>query len=83
MVPRDDNGDRIPLSTSLDRDFIYARYNVELTRAGLDDLGLHDINVDDVTQLDAVEHMDKFEKVGDALAGLIKPEHFGKFLSGA
>ena len=82
MVPKDDNGDLIPLTTPLGRDFLYARYNVELTRDGLDELGLHDIKVNDVTQLDAVEHMDKFEKVGVALARLVKPEHFGPFISG-
>lgn len=61
--------------------FTYARYNAELTRAGLDELGLKDINEGDVEQMDSVEHIDKLQKVGIAIAEQkVKETHFKDFL---
>ncbi len=57
--------------------FTYMRYNAELSERGLADLGLSDINCEEVQQLDSVEHIDKLERVGQAVAkSKIKPEHF-------
>ena len=62
--------------------FTYVRYNAELTRAGLDDLGLQDINAEDVEQMDSVEHIDKLQKVGMAIAEQkVKEDHFKGFLN--
>ena len=54
-----------PVSPKL---FTYARYNAELTREGLDSLGLSDIAPKDVQQLDSVEHIPDLQRVGRAVA---------------
>jgi patatin-like phospholipase/acyl hydrolase len=67
-----------PLESKL---FTYLRYDVELTRKGLDKLdGLEDINVKDVQEMDSVQHMDKLERIGKAIAKKVKPEHFENFV---
>ena len=67
-----------PLESKL---FTYLRYDVELTRKGLDELGgLEDINVKDVQEMDSVQHMDKLERIGKAIAKKVKPEHFENFV---
>lgn len=67
-----------PLESKL---FTYLRYDVELTREGLDKLGgLEDIKPKDVQQMDSVKHMTELERIGRALAKKVKPQHFTKFL---
>ena len=67
-----------PLNSKL---FTYLRYDVELTRKGLDKLGgLEDINVLDVQEMDSVQHMDKLERIGQELAKKVKPQHFENFV---
>ncbi|MGB3651531.1 MAG: patatin-like phospholipase family protein [Rivularia sp. (in: cyanobacteria)] len=67
-----------PLESKL---FTYLRYDVELTRKGLDKLGgLEDINVKDVQEMDSVQHMDKLERIGKAIAKKVKPQHFENFV---
>ena len=66
--------------------FTYARYNAELTRAGLDALSLQHIEPDHVMALDSIEFIDELQQVGRAAAAAqIKPEHFRGFttLAGA
>ena len=61
--------------------FTYMRYNAELTRAGLDGLGLTDIDPKHVQALDSVQYVNELSRVGKAVADQqIKPEHFAKFL---
>ncbi|MGE3154235.1 MAG: patatin-like phospholipase family protein [Nitrospiraceae bacterium] len=48
--------------------FTYMRYNAELSRTGLDALGLTDIEPKDVQKLDSVEHIDQLQRVGQAVA---------------
>jgi hypothetical protein len=48
--------------------FSYARYNIELSRAGLVGLGLPHIEPATVQKLDSVEHMDELREVGAAAA---------------
>jgi hypothetical protein len=62
--------------------FSYVRYNVELSRPGLERLGLSGIRPDDVQRLDSVEHIDDLRRVGQAVAGDVRPEHFTGFLQG-
>jgi hypothetical protein len=81
MIPRDDGGNMIPLSRDLGRRFIYARYNADLSRKGLDDLGLNNIKPKNVQKLDSVEYISDLRKVGRKLAEEIKIEHFGNFIS--
>jgi len=59
--------------------FTYVRYNAELTREGLDALGLPDIKPEDVQQLDSVAHIPELQRVGKAVAQKVKPEHFASF----
>jgi uncharacterized protein len=65
-----------------DRLFSYVRYNAELSRRGLDDLGLADIDPEDVQRLDSVQHIGELRRVGQAVAGDVALEHFTGFLGG-
>ncbi|GKS59893.1 hypothetical protein YTPLAS18_34200 [Nitrospira sp.] len=70
-------GAKGPVSPKL---FTYVRYNAELSRLGLNDLGLSDIKPEDVQQLDSVQHIDKLQRVGQAVARFkVFPEHFAGF----
>jgi hypothetical protein len=60
--------------------FTYARYNAELSRAGLDALGLTAIQPAHVQQMDSVEHLAEMQEVGKAIAAQrVRPEHFSAF----
>jgi len=59
--------------------FTYLRYNAELTREGLDTLGLPDVVPENVQMLDSVDHIKDLANVGEAVAGKVKPEHFDGF----
>ncbi len=61
--------------------FTYARYNAELSREGLDKLGLNNIKEKDVQAMDSVEHIDELQKVGVAIADKkVQASHFEGFL---
>ena len=72
--PRD--GELIPLSEDLGRQFLYARYNAELTAPWLSGHGLGDVEPANVSKLDSVKYIDDLIRVGQALAEEVKPEHF-------
>jgi hypothetical protein len=76
LVPRGADGRPIPISVDLGRQFLYARYNAELTPEWLSDRGLGDVDASQVAQLDSVEHVEDLVRVGQALAREVKPEHF-------
>jgi hypothetical protein len=59
--------------------FTYVRYNAELSPEGLKALGLPDIKPEDVQKLDSVEHIPELQRVGNAVARKVKPEHFAGF----
>ena len=60
--------------------FTYARYNTELSREGLDALGLEHINPRYVQQIDSVDHIGEMQEVGRTLAQQkVKSEHFAAF----
>lgn len=61
--------------------FTYMRYNTELSREGLDALGLHHIEPHQVRRLDSVEHMEALQEVGRAVATQVRREHFEGFLT--
>jgi uncharacterized protein len=63
-----------------ERLFSYVRYNVELSRRGLDDLGLPDVIPEEVQRLDSVEHINDLSRVGQAMADDVAVEHFAGFL---
>jgi hypothetical protein len=68
----------IPVASStLPKLFIYMRYNADLSRQGLDALGLGHIRPEDVQKLDAVDHMEALQAVGRAVAThAVKADHF-------
>jgi hypothetical protein len=66
-----------PISPKL---FTYMRYNAELTRNGLDALGLRDIDPHNVQQMDSIEHIPELQKVGRAAAKEVDIRHFAGFL---
>jgi patatin-like phospholipase/acyl hydrolase len=60
--------------------FTYVRYNAELTRAGLNELGLNDVEPTNVQQLDSVEFVEDLQRVGKAVAERkVQAEHFADF----
>src|SRR5713101_5278215 len=70
-------GQRIPNVPKL---FTYVPYNAELSREGLDALGLEHINPVHVQQMDSVDHIAEMQEVGQALAQQrVKAEHFAGF----
>jgi hypothetical protein len=70
-------GKRGPVQTKL---FTYVRYNAELTRAGLDGLGLNDVEPTNVQQLDSVEFVEDLQRVGKSVASRkVYAEHFADF----
>jgi hypothetical protein len=60
--------------------FTYLRYNAELSRTGLDALGLPGVKPEDVQKLDSVAHIPDLRLVGETLAHrAVRPEHFDGF----
>jgi hypothetical protein len=62
------------------RMFSYVRYNAELTRSGLDELGLTDIQPENVQRMDSVAHIGDLQRVGMQAARAVRREHFAGFL---
>ncbi|HEY5777811.1 MAG TPA: patatin-like phospholipase family protein [Terrimicrobiaceae bacterium] len=52
----------------LEKLFTYVRYNADLSRGGLDALGLQGINPEHVQQMDSVDHIGEMQQVGRAAA---------------
>ena len=80
LIPRRD-GEVIPLDEDLGRAFLYARYNVDLSREGLDALGLPDIDPKKVKRLDSVEFLDDLGRVGRAAAREVRMADFGRLVT--
>ena len=65
-----------------ERLFTYARYNVDLTQAGLDALGLARIRAADVQRMDSVDHIAELAEIGRAAAVRdVEAGHFRGFLA--
>ena len=80
MIPKEDNKNEIPLSQNLGRKFLYARYNADVSRDGLNALGLPGIEPKNVQKLDSIEYIPDLRKVGRKVAEEIELEHFGDFI---
>jgi hypothetical protein len=65
-----------PVSPKL---FTYMRFNADLTRQGLNDLGLSHIDPPTVQQLDSVAHIAELQEVGRAIAKQVDINHFAGF----
>jgi uncharacterized protein len=76
LIPRVD-GQPVPLSHDLGRAFLYARYDASLTNKGLSAIDCGDINPDDVSLLDSVEHMDALWRVGCGVGAQVDVDAFG------
>jgi hypothetical protein len=68
-----------PLADDLGRDFLYARYNADLSQEGLDLAGFAKIRAEDVQKLDSIDHMDELLAVGLNAGEQIDLSHFGRF----
>ncbi|HTE15185.1 MAG TPA: patatin-like phospholipase family protein [Burkholderiales bacterium] len=61
--------------------FTYMRYDADITQAGLDALGLNDIEAASVQALDSIEHIAELQRLGRTVAErLIDPMHYAQFL---
>lgn len=80
MIPRDPDGDDIPLSTDLGRKFLYARYNASLSAKGLKDLGLEHINPEHVEKLNSIDYIDELLEIGERVAEDIDLNDFAPFI---
>lgn len=76
LVPRGEDGRPVPADVGLGRQFLYARYNAELSTSWLSARGLGDVDPSSVAQLDSVAHIDDLVRVGQKLADEVRPEHF-------
>jgi uncharacterized protein len=59
--------------------FTYLRYDADLTRAGLDAMGLADVDPSHVQMLDSVQFIPEIQRVGQTAAMQVKTEHFAGF----
>jgi hypothetical protein len=67
MIPRQGDplkGSTVPLEQDCGRQFLYARYNPDVSRDGLDALGLHKIDPDHVQALDQIQYIGEMQSVG-------------------
>src|SRR5580704_13330834 len=54
----------VPLSTDLGRRFLYARYNADLSRKGLDSHGFTEVDPDSIQKMDAVDNIPTLLAIG-------------------
>lgn len=70
----------MPLSTNLGRQFLYARYNADLSNSGLATLGFSNVDAHSIQKMDAVENIPVLLQIGRAAAQHVKTDHYGHFL---
>ncbi len=80
MTPMDSDGKIIPLTNNTNRHFLYARYNADLSREGLDAAGLGHIDSGHVREMDSVKYIDQLREVGKKTSEQISMDHFGSFV---
>ena len=80
MIPRDSDGEKIPLSQDLGRKFLYARYNASLSSTGLEELGLGHIDERHVQKLNSVDYIDELLEIGDRIAEDVDLNDFGSLI---
>jgi uncharacterized protein len=72
LIPREDPADpasaRIPLDRGLGRQFLYARYNADLSERALQRLGIDGVHAAAVRKLDAVGSIEHLAGIGRAAA---------------
>ena len=80
MVPRDEAGNMIPTTQDLGRAFLYARYDADLSQAGLEKMGLGHLKSGDVTKLDSVEQIPSLQAIGRKVGEAVDLSPFSAFL---
>jgi hypothetical protein len=80
LIPRDENGNAVPLSQNLGRAFLYTRYNADLSSRWLNERGLGEIDPSKVAKLDSTDHIDALRRIGRWVGEEVKLEHFGPFV---
>lgn len=70
----------IPLEHDLGRAFLYARYNADLSTAGLEALGFTQLDSEKIQEMDNVRNIDSLLKIGQAVGQKVRLEHFGSFV---
>jgi uncharacterized protein len=70
----------IPLTKGLGRSFLYARYNADLSRAGLSAMRFPNVDPDQIQKMDCPDNSPALLEIGQAAASKVKSEHFGSFL---
>lgn len=83
-TPIGDSTDNIiPLEKDLGRNFLYVRYDADLSPDGLHAMGLSKIKSDSVNKLDAVDNLSQLEDIGKKLAEEVDLKHLGSFIDRA
>jgi predicted acylesterase/phospholipase RssA len=80
MIPMDTDGKIIPITNNTSRHFLYARYNADLSKEGLEAVGLNHIDSDHVREMDSVKYIDELREVGKKTSEQISMDHFGSFV---
>lgn len=81
MIMKEVDGSDIPLTQDTHKNFLYVRYNADLSRKGLDDLELNNISSEDIREMDSVKNIEKLRQVGSKTAQKqVKLAHFGSFV---
>ena len=62
--------------SGISKQFTYLRYNAELSPAGLERLGLRDVDPAQVQQLDSIAYMPDLRRVGNAVGQQVMDSHF-------
>lgn len=76
-------GDMIPTEKDTNRDFLYVRYNADLSEQGLKDLGLGHLDPEKVQKMDSVKYMEDLQSVGTKTAmAQVNLAHLGSFVKG-
>ena len=70
----------IPLTTDLGRHFLYARYNADLSRSGLDLLGFPTVDPASIQKMDSVANIEPLLSIGRAAGKHVQLLHFGPFI---
>jgi hypothetical protein len=81
LLPLDKDDLILPLTSDASRHFSYMRYNADLSQEGLKDLGLSQIESENVREMDSVQYMDQMREVGRAAGKKqVSMDHFSAFL---
>ena len=70
----------VPLSTDIGRNFLYVRYNADLSRRGLDALGFRDVDPANIQKMDEVKNIPALLEIGQAAGTSVDVSHFGEFI---